>query len=130
VERRARKILNPPAGVSLVFGDNMIRVTGIADLAWRQHLQSRMALIAGIDSYDDTALKTQFAESMLAPPPGVSMQLEAGVLYVEGAAENEWILSLAAAAEQFVAGGSRRAIRRNRDGRHPRAGESNRSLPG
>jgi|GEM_PF-237397 len=102
VERRARKILNPPAGVTLVFGDNMIRVTGIADLAWRQHLQSRMALIAGIDSYDDTALKTQFAESMLAPPPGVSMQLEAGVLYVEGAAENEWILSLAAAAEQFA----------------------------
>lgn len=102
VERRARKILSPPAGVTLAFSDNMIRVSGIADLEWRQHLQSRVALIAGIDSYDDTALKTRFTESLLAPPPGVSMQLEAGVLYVEGAANNDWILSLAAAAEQYA----------------------------
>ncbi len=102
VEQRARKILNPPAGVTLAFSGNHIQVTGIADLAWHEALQSRLPLIAGIETFDATALKVRFTPAQLAPPPGVSLQLEAGVLYVEGAADHDWILSLAAAREQYA----------------------------
>ena len=102
VERRARKILNPPVGVTLAFDGNRILVTGSADLAWRETMQSRIPLIAGIESYDATALRIHFIPALLAPPPGVSVQLEEGVLYVEGAADHDWILSLAAAREQYV----------------------------
>lgn len=102
VEQRARKILNPPVAVTLEFSGNHIQVSGLADLAWREQLTSRLPLIAGIDTFDDTALKTRFTPALLQPPPGVSLQLENGVLYVEGAADHDWIQSLSAARERFV----------------------------
>jgi len=102
VEQRARKILDPPAAVTLAFNGTRLIITGSADLAWRETMLLRIPLIAGIDSYDDTALQTRFTPAMLASPPGVSVQFEAGMLYVEGAAEHDWIQSLAAARELYA----------------------------
>lgn len=102
VEQRARSILDPPTTVTLEFSAAHLQISGIADLNWREHLRSRMPMIAGLESFDDSALKLRFTPALLNPPPGVSMQLDNGVLYVEGAANHDWILPLATIPGQFA----------------------------
>lgn len=100
VEQRARKILAPPEGVVLKFERSHLVVEGVADLSWRKRLSATLPQITGIESVDDSALKTRFTTAMLQPPPGVSMTLEDGLLYVEGAADQDWINSLAMVRQQ------------------------------
>lgn len=101
VEKRARGILAPPAGVSLEFNGTRLVVRGTADLQWRQQMHARLPLIAGLDGFDDSGLGIRFTPDLLAAPTGVSMQLEQGVLYVEGAAEQDWIATLAGVADTY-----------------------------
>jgi len=101
VELRARQIMNPPDGVNLSVQNSRLHVDGIADLAWRDQLRARYALIAGIDGLDESALRLRFNEALLDPPRDVELQLENGVLYVEGAAEQDWISSLQASVDMF-----------------------------
>lgn len=101
VERRARKILDPPESVTLEVSAGNLLLGGTTDLAWREQALSRLPLISGIESYDDTALHTRFTPALLNPPAGVSLQFESGLLYVEGAADHDWILSLAAASDNY-----------------------------
>lgn len=101
VELRARRIMNPPDGVNLSVRNNQLHVDGIADLAWRDQLRARYALIAGIDGLDESSLRLRFNEALLNPPPEVALQLENGVLYAQGAAEQDWIEELQASVDAF-----------------------------
>ena len=100
VEQRARKILAPPEGVVLKFERGHLVIEGVADLSWRERLNATLPQIAGIESMDDSTLKTRFTTAMLQPPPGVSMTLEDGLVYVEGAADQDWINSLTMVRQQ------------------------------
>jgi OOP family OmpA-OmpF porin len=94
IGRRAEKILQPPTTVSIrIEGDKLV-AEGIASRDWRERLGSRVALLAGINSIDDSGLRAYFEAADLNPPDGVTMQLEAGVVYIEGRADNAWISSL------------------------------------
>lgn len=102
VEQRARQILRPPDEVTLSLRDGMLVVAGVTDIAWRERLRALLPLIAGIDGLDDGGLQIRFTTALLDAPPGVSIQLDAGVLYVEGAAEQDWIASLAEVAGTYA----------------------------
>lgn len=101
VELRARQIMNPPDGVNLSVQNRRLHADGIADLAWRDQLRARYSLIAGIDGLNDSALRLRFNETLLDPPRDVELKLEDGVLYAEGAADQDWIASLQASVELF-----------------------------
>lgn len=91
VERRAVKILAPPPDVRISLAGDELKVAGAASLAWRDQLRARAPLIAGINALDDSALRVRFEASMLSAPDSVEIELEDGILYLEGAAEHEWI---------------------------------------
>jgi len=94
IGKRAVKLLQPPETVSLRIEGDVLVAEGIADSEWRDRLKARTPLIAGISSYDDSGLKVSFEPAKLNPPGSVTMQFEAGVLYIEGRADNAWIASL------------------------------------
>ena len=94
VELRARRLLNPPASVNLTVENNLLRAEGIADVAWRDLLISRFASVAGVEGLDESALQLRFDPALLNPPREVSMELEDGILYLQGAADQDWISSL------------------------------------
>ncbi len=90
VERRARRLLAPPATVAIRLDGSRLVVSGHADRDWRAQMRARAPLIAGIDALDDTALRIEFDPADLDPPPGVTLRLESGVLRVEGRASRDW----------------------------------------
>lgn len=92
VERRARQILAPPPDVQVALQGDRLNVSGVASLAWRDQLRARAPLIAGVGAVDDSALRLRFETSLLSAPDSVEIELEDGILYVEGAAEQEWIV--------------------------------------
>ncbi|MDH3762780.1 MAG: OmpA family protein [Gammaproteobacteria bacterium] len=102
VAQRARNILQPPETVKLEFSGAQLRLEGVADLSWRRQLLLRLPMIAGLESYDDSALKTRFTPELLEPPPGVTVQLDNRVVYLQGAADQDWILSLAEIPDQYA----------------------------
>lgn len=101
VERRARRILEPPADVQLRFDDNRLAISGVAEHAWRQRMQTRLPLIAGLEAWDDSGLRVRFTPALLHPPAGLDLEFEQGVLYAEGAADQDWIARLQAEADQY-----------------------------
>ena len=101
VAQRARRILAPPEGVEIRLEDGRLIVSGISELAWRERLDLRLPLISGVDSVDAAGLRLLFEPALLRPPQGVAMQLEDGVLYVDGAAGQDWIASLDGTVERY-----------------------------
>ncbi len=90
VERRARLILAPPATVELALDGSRLVVSGRAGRDWQAQLQQRAPLIAGVDSVDASALRSEFDPAELEPPPGVTLRLDGGVLRVAGRASRAW----------------------------------------
>lgn len=98
IERRARLILAPPATVELALDGSRLVVSGRAGRDWQAQLQQRAPLIAGIDSVDTSALRSEFDPAELEPPPGVTLRLDSGVLRVSGRASRAWRARLHAQA--------------------------------
>ena len=101
VESRARRLLAPPADVALSLRDGSLVVSGVSDLAWYERLQVQLPLIAGIEGLDDSTLRIRFTPAITRPPAGVTLEFDEGVLYVEGAAEQDWIDSLSELSQQY-----------------------------
>ncbi|NNC77243.1 MAG: hypothetical protein HKN77_04720 [Woeseiaceae bacterium] len=58
VEARAAQLLQKPNGVQFSVRDGVLHVTGSASSAWREGLQDRFAMVAGVDSIDVSELKS------------------------------------------------------------------------
>ena len=94
VERRAHQILQPPDGVEMTLSGNQLLLSGVSDRQWRDQMLFSLPLIAGIDSADTSGLRLRFDLAMLQAPASVSASLEDGLLYLEGAADQDWIDTL------------------------------------
>ncbi len=94
VAKRVMAILDPPQTVSIEIVEQVLVVKGIASESWRSRLSSLAPLIGGIIGYDDSALTDNFVPAMLDIPDSVDARFEAGVLYLQGRAEQEWIADL------------------------------------
>ncbi len=101
VERRARRILAPPDGVRLDFSDNRLTISGVTELEWRELLQARLPLITGLETWDDSGLRVAFTPELLDPPGGIKLEFENGLLYAEGAADQDFIARLQAVRDEY-----------------------------
>jgi outer membrane protein OmpA-like peptidoglycan-associated protein len=94
VAKRVMAILDPPLTVSIEIVEQVLVVKGSASEPWRSKLSTLAPLIGGIIGYDDSALTNNFVPAMLDIPDSVDARFEAGVLYLQGRAEQEWIAHL------------------------------------
>ena len=107
VAKRVMAILDPPQTVSIEIVEQVLVVKGSASKSWRSRLITLAPLIGGITGYDDSALtdnfvpamldipdSVDFVPAMLDIPDSVDARFEAGVLYLQGRAEQEWIARL------------------------------------
>lgn len=62
IERRARQLLEPPAGVELQFSDGVLRAKGPAPEYWTQDARRIARLIPGVQVYDDKGLVNEEAQ--------------------------------------------------------------------
>ncbi len=101
VAQRSRRILQPPESVQMDLQQAVLILRGIADLDWRRQVDARLPLLAGVESVDDAGLRIRFTSRLLEPPPTAALTLDAGVLYIEGSAPQDWIAGLATVAETY-----------------------------
>lgn len=99
--QRLNKVLQPPATVSLNYDSDGLTISGRASDAWRASVEVKLLLLEGLGSYDLSQLQTQFSPDQLSAPDGVRFQFDAGVLTVEGQAEQDWIDSFPALVKSY-----------------------------
>ena len=66
VERRARRVLAPPGGVTLSLDDGQLRAAGSAPEAWIDRARLIAPALPGVRRYDDGALRAEESEELLA----------------------------------------------------------------
>ncbi|MBT8136471.1 MAG: OmpA family protein [Gammaproteobacteria bacterium] len=97
VERRARRILQPPAGVGFRLEGNSLELSGSAPVEWKQRAQTLAVALPGVDSVDTSRMALSDAELLatarqqLQPPPGVTLAVRNGVLSASGMAGHDWV---------------------------------------
>jgi outer membrane protein OmpA-like peptidoglycan-associated protein len=97
VEKRAQRLLEPPMTVGLTIRDEVLHLTGYADLDWVARARQQAPILAGITDIDVSQLKDielLLLEQLLAllnPPPNVTVTLKKGILTLSGEAPLAWI---------------------------------------
>ncbi|MDH3588615.1 MAG: OmpA family protein [Gammaproteobacteria bacterium] len=97
VERRVRRILQPPPGVGLRIEGNRLRLSGSAPVAWKQNAQSLAVALPGVDTVDMTRMAMsdaellQLAQTELRPPNTVTLAVRNGSLGASGTASHAWV---------------------------------------
>lgn len=100
VLKRAHRLLKPPKGVRLALANGVLHASGTAPRAWIDQSLIQGAYIAGIDGVDTSKLRAGDEDSLarvlglLAPPDGVRVDFQGGVLAIGGRAPWRWIASL------------------------------------
>ncbi|MDH3645212.1 MAG: OmpA family protein [Gammaproteobacteria bacterium] len=98
VERRARRILQPPPGVGLHLEGNRLRLSGSAPMKWKQRVQTLAVALPGVDFVDTSRMSMSDMEvfdaamSELQPPDSVVLEVQDGVLSASGFAPQSWLL--------------------------------------
>jgi len=73
IERRARQVLRPPPGVSLLLAGGTLRATGVAERAWIDRARLLATTLPGIDALDEARL---FEAEALASTQAAAAALE------------------------------------------------------
>ncbi|MBL3618618.1 MAG: OmpA family protein [gamma proteobacterium endosymbiont of Lamellibrachia anaximandri] len=86
VLQRARRILVPPATVTLSFSRGLLKISGTAPHSWIVDTRRLARVLPGIMELDDSELSTVVDLSSLAAPDTVSLSLRDGLLTARGSA--------------------------------------------
>ncbi len=78
VMRRAARILQPPAGVTLTLNGSTLSATGTASPEWIADTRDRIPFLAGIDAYDDRALRIEALDRLQQAVERHHLRFEAG----------------------------------------------------
>lgn len=89
--KRAKKRLLTPPHISLSLDSGVLKAEGIASYQWQQQSRNLARTIAGIESYNDSAVINADLSS-LNPPSTVKLSLQDGTLTATGKAPYEWLL--------------------------------------
>jgi OOP family OmpA-OmpF porin len=68
---RARRVLRPPADVTLALEDGVLRVRGVATGAWMHDAERLALLVPGVDRWDAAALRDRRVAQLDAPRAAV-----------------------------------------------------------
>ncbi|MBI1369264.1 MAG: OmpA family protein [Planctomycetes bacterium] len=98
---RARRVLEPPAGVTLAAQSGVVTATGSAPEKWIADAKLLIRAVDGAAAYHDEYLKpSDHAQRLLArankllnPPPTVKLALDGDTINASGSATHEWIAS-------------------------------------
>jgi OOP family OmpA-OmpF porin len=99
---RARKLLQPPATVTLDLKEGVLQAEGYAPPQWAVEARKLVMAIPGVFQFNGDKLKDQAlnpahilarAKESLDPPGTVSLTLKDNVLYASGSASHGWITS-------------------------------------
>lgn len=111
--RRARRLLQPPAGVEVTMRDGVLRLSGAARPDWIRRARMLAPALAGVRAVDDSALKAVDVRAellarirkRLTPPKGVELALAGPegryVLTARGEARSAWKAAAEAAVKAF-----------------------------
>jgi outer membrane protein OmpA-like peptidoglycan-associated protein len=94
---RARRILKPPATVTLTLDRGVLSAKGTAPYQWIVNAKMPALLIPGITEYQDSELRVDdssllgTARKILEPPDTVTLSIKNGVLTARGKAPVQWI---------------------------------------
>ena len=95
---RAKRALDPPATVTLSFGEGTLRGHGTASASWINDACRIAPILPGVVSFDSqdvtptdtTAAVLHKANDVLDPPPTVQLTFHKGVLTAQGSAPIGW----------------------------------------
>ena len=98
--KRAKQALTPPDGVSLHVHDGVLEASGIASPDWKEQLQLRATMLAGVDRLDVTQLQIHYSDTwilqqanqLIQPPKSVLLSIHQSVLQLRGRAKEAWLL--------------------------------------
>lgn len=111
VERRARKALRPPEGVSLTFRDGVLAARGVAPRDWIERARSTVPVLPGIAAFDDRqlvevveqeSLERQRAREAARALEGMEVHFDPGSSEIQGD-QRATVEGAARAAEQVFA---------------------------
>lgn len=97
IERRARRILQPPRGVGISLDGTRLRLSGSAPASWKEHALTIGPAIPGVARVDLSAMTLSreeilaAARAVLQPPETVQLQLDGSRLRGTGSAPAAWL---------------------------------------
>lgn len=108
VERRIRRLLQPPAGVEVNLQRQVLRISGHAPPAWVDRIRAGILPPASVDKVDisglqdDQLMMQSWIQEILQPPEGVESVLRGRDLHISGTAPEAWLARIPSVLQRLA----------------------------